>query len=184
MARSLGAATITALASDSFNLATLIKLDFPSPLRFTDWDRDLAALSVTWTSSSHLLEVADVSESADLKVGSLNITLSGVEQSYISVFLNNDYIDVPVDIYRAVIDSSDAVVGTPILVYSGLITNFTIEDTETESRVTVETASHWKDFEKKNGRQTNHNTQQLYFSGDEGFEYAASTIKDLKWGRK
>jgi len=50
--------------------------------------------------------------------------------------------------------------------------------------LTVEIASHWKDFEKENGRRTNHNTQQLYFDGDLGFEFAAKTIKDLKWGRE
>jgi hypothetical protein len=98
--------------------------------------------------------------------------------------LGDDYIDVPAKIYRAVIDSSDDVVGAPILIFDGLIVGYSIDDTEDESKLTVEIASHWKDFEKENGRRTNHNTQQLYFDGDLGFEFAAKTIKDLKWGRK
>ena len=44
-------------------------------------------------------------------------------------------------------------------------------------------ASHWADFEKKAGRFSNNNSQQYFFSGDVGFEYAANTVKDLKWGR-
>jgi len=75
-------------------------------------------------------------------------------------------------------------VGAPILIFDGILTGYAIEDTEEESKVTVQMASHWKDFEKENGRRTNHNSQQLYFAGDEGFEFAPKSIKDLKWGRK
>ena len=45
MTRTVDAATITALQSDSFNFATLIKIDFSTVLRITDWDRDITALS-------------------------------------------------------------------------------------------------------------------------------------------
>jgi hypothetical protein len=184
MTRTIDAATITAIGEDNFNLATLIQFDFDSVIRLTDWDRNLSALSTNWVSSPHFMGVSDVSETSDLRVNSLSITLSGVEQTYIAIFLGDDYIDVPAKIYRAVIDSSDDVVGAPILIFDGLIVGYSIDDTEDESKLTVEIASHWKDFEKENGRRTNHNTQQLYFNGDLGFEFAAKTIKDLKWGRK
>jgi hypothetical protein len=87
-------------------------------------------------------------------------------------------------VYRVILDGTDAVVGDPILIFDGILTGYSIEDTEEESKVTVQMASHWKDFEKENGRRTNHNSQQLYFAGDEGFEFAPKSIKDLKWGRK
>ena len=64
------------------------------------------------------------------------------------------------------------------------MTGYSIEDSEDSSDVTVSAASHWKDFEKENGRRTNDNSQKIYFPSDEGFEFAAKTIKDLKWGRK
>jgi hypothetical protein len=184
MTRLIDSATIAELAKDDFNLATLIRFDFSSVLYLTDWDRDISALSATWNSSPHFLGVGDVKETSDLRVNTVDITLSGVEQSYVSLFLSQNYIDVPARIYRAVLDDNDIVIGSPILVFNGVITNYDIQDSKSESTVTVQIASHWKDFEKENGRKTNDNSQKIYFPNDEGFEFAAKTIKDLKWGRK
>tara|TARA_R110000822_G_scaffold59380_4_gene148243 strand:- start:860 stop:1414 length:555 start_codon:yes stop_codon:yes gene_type:complete len=184
MTRLIDSATIAELAKDDFNLATLIRFDFSSVLYLTDWDRDISALSATWNSSPHFLGVGDVKETSDLRVNTVDITLSGVEQSYVSLFLSQNYIDVPSRIYRAVLDDNDVVIGSPILVFNGVITNYDIQDSKSESTVTVQIASHWKDFEKENGRKTNDNSQKIYFPNDEGFEFAAKTIKDLKWGRK
>ena len=138
MTRLINSATLAALESDSFNIATLVQIDFSSTIRITDWARSVTALSSTWYSSANFIGVGD----------------------------------------------ADAVVGDPILIFDGILTGYSIEDTEEESKVTVQMASHWKDFEKENGRRTNHNSQQLYFAGDEGFEFAPKSIKDLKWGRK
>ena len=184
MTRLIDSATIAELAKDDFNLATLIRFDFSSVLYLTDWDRGISALSATWNSSPHFLGVGDVKETSDLRVNTVDITLSGVEQSYVSLFLSQNYIDVPARIYRAVLDDNDVVIGSPILVFNGVITSYDIQDSKSDSTVTVQIASHWKDFEKENGRKTNDNSQKIYFPNDEGFEFAAKTIKDLKWGRK
>jgi hypothetical protein len=184
MTRLIDSATIAELAKDDFNLATLIRFDFSSVLYLTDWDRDISALSATWNSSPHFLGVGDVKETSDLRVNTVDITLSGVEQSYVSLFLSQNYIDVPARIYRAVLDDNDVVIGSPILVFNGVITSYDIQDSKSDSTVTVQIASHWKDFEKENGRKTNDNSQKIHFPNDEGFEFAAKTIKDLKWGRK
>ena len=184
MTRLINSATLAALESDSFNIATLVQIDFSSTIRITDWARSVTALSNTWNSSANFIGVGDVTESQELRVNDLTLTLSGVDQTYVAIFLANNYIDVPINVYRVILDNADAVVGAPILIFDGILTGYAIEDTEEESKVTVQMASHWKDFEKENGRRTNHNSQQLYFAGDEGFEFAPKSIKDLKWGRK
>ena len=83
MSRTIDTATIAALASDSFNFATLIKFEFDTPIYLTDWYQDVSALSATWASSSHFLGVSNSTESSDLRVNGLSVTLSGVEHSYI-----------------------------------------------------------------------------------------------------
>jgi len=184
MTRIINSATLSALESDNFNIATLVQINFSSVIRITDWGRSVTALSNTWASSANFIGVGDVTESQELRVNDLSLTLSGVDQTYVAIFLSNNYIDVPINIYRAILNDSDAVIGAPILIFDGIMTGYAIEDTENESKVTVDMASHWKDFEKENGRRTNHNSQQLYFAGDKGFEFAPKSIKDLKWGRK
>jgi len=184
MTRSINAQTLSAISGDNFNLATLIHFDFSTDVRITDWARNITAIGNTWTSSGNFLDIDAVTETGELQVNNLNITLSAVEQTYVSIFLAQNYLDIPCNIYRVVLDNTDSVIGAPINIFTGLITGYSIEDSGESSSITVALASHWKDFEKENGRRTNHNSQQLHFAGDEGFEFAAKTIKDLKWGRK
>jgi len=184
MTRGINSTTKTALATGGFNLCTLLQIDFSSVVRLTDADRNISALSNTWTSSGHLLSIGPVTESTELKVNSMRIELSGAEQTYLAIFLGGEYIDKWVTVYRAVLDASDAVVGAPLMYFKGLIAGFEFAETTESSVITVDVASHWKDFEQINGRKTNHNSQQVYFPGDLGLEYGARIIKDIKWGRK
>ena len=100
------------------------------------------------------------------------------------MFLAGDYIGVRARVWKAVMDNTDTIIGSPILIFDGRINGYAIGDTEDESTVQVDVSSHWKDFELTNGRKTNSNTQQLYFSGDKGFDFAPETAKDLKWGKQ
>ena len=183
MSREIDSATIAALNSDNLNLANLVQMDFSTPIKLTDWARDVVALSTTFDSSSDLLQIDQFNESSELQVNSSTLTFSGVSQTFVALFLTNDYIDVRTRIWKAVLDNSDVVIGSPILVFDGRITSYSILDSENSSSVEVEIASHWKDFDLQKGRKTNHNTQQLYFPGDRGFEYASDTNKDIKWGK-
>lgn len=185
MSRSINATTKTALATDGFRLATLVRIDFSTIVYLTDYGNDLVIPSLgTFSSSAHLLEISSVTESGALKVNNLNIQLSGVEQSYISIFLQQNYMDRRARIWRAVIDASNEVVGSPFLYFDGRIVGFDIEDDKKDSVIDIEIASHWRDFEKIVNRKTNHNSQQIHFAGDMGFEFASKMVKDLRWGRK
>ena len=183
MPRNINSTTIAALQSDAFNLASLVQIDFPVPIQITDWGRSISALSTTFVSSAHLLEVGQSAENSEPSVNSMNIVLSGVEQTYVAIFLNDNYIDVRARIWRAVLDSADAIVGAPFIVFDGRITGFAIDDSDESSTVTVEIATHWKDFELSKGRSTNRNSQQYYFPGDKGMDFAGVTVKNLKWGK-
>ena len=184
MSRGINATTKNSLALDGFSLCTLVQMDFPSPVRLTDLGRNITAFSNTFTASSHMLGIGEVSESTEVRVNSMSLELSGVEQTYVSLFLGTDYIDVWVSVWRAVLNSSGTIVGDPFLYFKGVISGYEIKETRETTTISVEVASHWKDFEKLNGRKSNHNSQQLHFAGDLGLEYGARIIKDIKWGRK
>jgi hypothetical protein len=183
MTRAIDSATIAALQSDSFNMANLIQLDFSTVVRITDWNRNISALSSTFLSSPHLTDIGQSAESSDPRINSLLITLSGVEQTFVALFLSNNYIDVRARIWKAVLGSDDSIVGDPFLIFDGRITGYAIDDTESTSDISIEVSSHWKDFELRKGRRTNRNSQQYYFAGDLGMDYAGVIVKDLKWGK-
>jgi hypothetical protein len=184
MSRVTNSATITALASDSIRLATLIKLNFPTPVYITDYGQDVTYSTITYQASSYILEVGDASESGDIRVNSMDLTLSSVGQTYVSLFLQSDYVNKQVLVQRVCLDDNDNVIGEPITYFDGRIVAFDIEDSGTDSKITIELASHWQDFDKIQNRKTNNKSQQFWFPDDKGFEYAASVITNLKWGRK
>lgn len=176
-------ATINALASDSLRLATLIKLDFPTPRYLTDYGQNISYGGNNYQASSHILSIGDAQETGGVKVNSMDITFSAVEQTFVSLFLTSNHINVRVLIERAVLDDNDDVIGDPIAFFDGRIVSFDIEDSGNDSEIIVEIASHWQDFDKVQNRKTNSKSQNFWFPDDKGFEYAASTITNLKWGR-
>lgn len=182
MTRSIHADTIEALQSDSLILATLVQLDFDTPIKITDFGRNLSALSSTFLSSPHFIDSGAATETSELRINSLTLTLSAVAQEYVAAFLNNPYIDVRARFWRAVLDDSDAVIGEPILIFDGRISGYSIEDADTDSTISIEISSHWKDFDLTKGRRTNNNSQQIHFPSDKGFQFAPETVKNIKWG--
>lgn len=183
MSRTIDAAVITELAKDGFRLCHFIYFDISSGVYLTDYAHDIAYSGDTYLASDGLMGISSPQETQELRVGQTNITLSGVNQTFTALFLTQNWINREATISRAVISDSGSVIGSPIVVFSGQITQFQVDEGRGSSEVTVAMASHWADFEKKAGRFTNNNSQQYLFSGDVGFEYAANTVKDLKWGR-
>lgn len=182
MPRTVSSAMLTALESDSFEMAHLVYLGVGSGLYSTDYNHQITYSNNTYEASEYLLDVGQPSESQDLRVNSLQLTYSSVGSSYLGAFLNNDWINRQATIARAVL-SNGSIVGTPITIFDGKISSFAISENKTESDLTVTIASHWADFQKQAGRKTNSNSQQFFFSGDLGFQYASSLVRDLKWGR-
>lgn len=192
MARFSSTALTNAFDSDSYSFATLLSLGSQSSLvQITDNDKDVVYdSSTTYITSNLLVSIGDVQEVQGIAVGGIDLTFSGVNQTMVSYFLNNDYVGLPVDIKRAVLSAAGTHLAS-FTYFKGQVSNFSIEDSGDTSEVKVECTSHWADFEKINGRRTNHNSQQMtkhytdgtYFSGDDGFEFAAKTIKQIRWGK-
>lgn len=183
MSRTIHADVITEIAKDSFSQVALIYLAFDTAIYITNAFHDIVYDGNTYLAGGHLLKSGAIQESSDVRVGTLNITLSGVDQSYISILLNQSTTNRQIKVYRAFLDSSQAIIGDPLLTFDGRVSDFKIKDARDSSTITLSSSSHWADFEKKAGRRTNNNSQQMFFDGDLGFEYAANITKDIKWGR-
>lgn len=184
MARSIDASVITELAKDDFNWVSLLYLGFSSPIYLTDAGRDVDSGGQTYTSSANMLSIGRVQEHADMRVGNLPIELSAADQTYVSLFLSNDYIDVRVQYYKALLDDSWALIGSAVQVFDGRISGFKIDEKGSSSKITIDCASHWANFEAINGRKTNDSSQKIHFSTDEGMAFASHNVRDIRWGRK
>ena len=188
MARTLTTALKNELLTNEIRPVHLLSIGFSTPINITDNSFNLTSSvsgsSTTYTASPFLVATPTFTEETDLTKTSLNITLSGADTTFISTVLNENIVNDTVDIFRGLLGSNNALIADPILLYSGNIDTFQINESETESNVTLTVVSHWADFDKKSGRQTNNNSQQRFFSTDVGMDFSSQTVLDLKWGRR
>lgn len=191
MTRGVASATATELATKNFNIVNLLEFqgiggtdthltDAPVDISYND-----GGGADTYLSTRGMLGVSDITEENEIKIETVDISLSGVSTENVKLFLDYDYIDRRVLIRRAVIDDNYAIIGTPILVFDGRLDQPRLqEDFDSGSAILSVTAtSHWMDFEAAEGRHTNDTEQQILFSGDNFFANASDTQKDVKWGR-
>lgn len=185
MPRTVNASLLTELAKDNFTFVHLIELSIGSGLWLTDCAHDVIYGGTTYTASDQLLEIGSPTETQDLRVNTvtLEFSTSDANSSYLSIFLSNNWVNRSAVIKKACIVNG-SVVGAPLTIFDGQISKWQAAERSGRSAIRVAIASHWADFEKVNGRLTNSSSQQLHFAGDLGFEYAASTVRDIKWGRE
>ena len=183
MSRGLSSTWTNALNDNQFRLATLIRIQLSTELRLTDYGSTISYGSLSYENSADVIDIGDVTETGALKVNEMNITLVGADRTYIAAFLNNNYINERLLIYRALMTSGGAV-SDAFTFFDGRITSFNISDSNENSEIAISAASHWVDFDKVRCRRTNLKSQQSFFYADVGLEYAHVVTKDLRWGRK
>ncbi len=187
MARGLSSSVKTELATGNIDPVLLIEIGFGTPIYLTNASFDLTSsvsgTSRTYQSNGHLRGISGVSETNKPTKNSLSLSLSGVDQTYISIALSENIINDDVYIYRGYLDSNNALISDPFLLFYGTIDEYKIIDTTTTSNIVLTVTSHWGNFSKTSGRTTTDNSQQRFFSSDKGMEFAALTVRDIKWGR-
>jgi len=188
MTRSLTTAIKNELATNDIRPIHLITIGFATPINITDCSFPLTSSvsgsSVTYSSSDFILGVSNHTEETDITKSSVNINLSGADQTFISVVLNENVINDSVTIFRGLLADDNTIVDDPFLLYKGSIENFEIQEKDTTSTLSFSIVSHWADFDKKNGRKTNNTSQQRFFSTDVGMDFSSETAQDIKWGRE
>ena len=187
MARGLTSAVKTELATGIIEPVLLIELGFGTPVYLTNASFDITSSvsgsSRTYLSNGHLKNISAVSETNKPTKNSLIISLSGVDQTYVSIALNENIINDDVYIYRGFLDGNLALISNPFLLFYGTINDYKITDNTTTAKIVLTVTSHWGNFSKTSGRTTTDNSQQRFFSGDKGMEFSALTVRDIKWGR-
>jgi len=140
--------------------------------------------SNTYNPTGHFLSFSDITESNQLSIESITITLSGVEQTYSNILLSEDYLDREVKIFKAFLNSSNALVTDPLQIFAGRINDALIseDNNSNTAAISVTCSSQFVNFEKTNGRYTNLESQQTFFSDDTGLRYASVILKDITWG--
>jgi hypothetical protein len=134
-----------------------------------------------------------LTEDFDVKVGKFSVYLSGISNGYVNKMINYEIEGKRVVIYKAFLGfgpngtSPLDLVAPPILMFDGVIYNFSVQETERSCQISIDCSSLFADFERSNGRKTN-NWSNWLFQGarsDSCFEKAGWVGQtEFKWGRK
>jgi hypothetical protein len=187
MARGFNSTSVTESEKSFNSIATLVEVlvDPSDPAYLTDFARNISHDSKTWLSAQGLLSVSSITENANNGIEQCSITLSGVPDTFVKLFLDYAYIDRSIKVHKVFLDNDGAIVGNSVLFFDGRVDRPIIKhDFENEiATVSLTLSSHWTDFNRRNGRYTNDASQQDHFSGDDCFQYAIDYEKEITWGQ-
>lgn len=124
-----------------------------------------------------LLNVSSLVNEIKASQSEVSITLSGIGNNYISMVLDTPIKGSTVEIRRAFFDTAGtllSIAGNPVLEFSGVVNNFTLEEGWTDdttqtvtSSISMSCSSILSILSKKiTGRRTNHADQDYWFTGD------------------
>ena len=187
MPRGLTSAVKTELATGNIEPVLLIEVGFSTPIYLTNASFDITSsvsgTSRTYLSNGHFRGITGVNETNAPTKNSLTLSLSAVDQTYVSFALTENIINNNVYIYRGYLDINLSLISDPFLFFYGTIDEFKLSDNTSTANLLLVVSSHWGNFSKTSGRTTTNNSQQRFFPNDLGMNFSALTVRDIKWGR-
>ena len=184
MSRGLHSDITTELAKGSFTMAHLVSITLgtvasPNVYYYTDANNDLTESSNTYLANGFLLAMDPVTESSGMTLGTLNLTISAVDQTILSDVLRNGYIHKAVVIKKAFLNSVNQLISSNAVftIYDGNIEGMVIKDSRS-SVIQFSVANQWASFERIAGRITTPDSQAQFYADDVGFDFMAVSNKE------
>lgn len=142
----------------------------------------------TYLAQGNFLGFSNINESFETKIGKFSLQLSGVGSDYVSIFRASDTAGKRVVAYKVFLKYEDlSIVGTPLMMFDGIIYNVSISEARRTCSIQVDCSSLFADFERTAGRTTNNSSNWLFQGGnthDLGLSKAGWVgTSEYKWGR-
>lgn len=181
------------LSNASLRIIDLITIDLPAgTLRYTNFEGDItitsddgSTLETYKTGQGYLahseIKITSSNSNAELQLFFDSVALDSTADSLGVEFANGNFAGAPVTIKKGLI--KDPISTSKYwTIYNGIVDNFSINLTDTDSRMTVTVGNPFANFDKKSVfGYTNSNSQQKVFPTDQGFQYAQRKVSNLKW---
>ena len=136
---------MTALDSPSIRHAEFIRLTMPSNVyTFCNAAAPITVNGTTFTNLGSLLSISEIKRDIKANSSDLNISLTGVDGTNVSIVLSSDIKGSRIEIWRGFLDSDNQIITTPTQQffkrYQGIVSNYSItEDWNEQLRSRVAT---------------------------------------------
>jgi hypothetical protein len=173
----------------TFSAAQLVELSqytvrpfFACEIQFTDqmlriWTGlgtialDMGAGAHDYLGIGDLGTISSISETLAPQANGVQMSLSGIPSNRIIEALSYCRQGMPVTLYLGFLSNTNAVIGTPLLIYAGMMDEVSIDEGADTSTITIKLECHLIDQNRTKIRRYTDNDQQLTAPGDHGFEY-------------
>lgn len=191
MARTLSSNIQTQIQSEGIRIAHLLKLEdlgaSNTNLLVTNHVKNLSYNSESYEAGGNFLDIEAAEETGDLSYQSINVGLNNVTTTVRDLFKEEDYMNNAATIYLVFLDSNESIIDT-YEYFKGTITSASLSVSKGAFKLSVELASHWKNWDIKKGRKFTQPSQNEFLdrnslSADVGLEFAHETNKDVRWNR-
>lgn len=180
--RNMDSATQTEVAKHSITGFELLEIELDdATYRFTNGPWEASYNGNTYLALGNFLGFSEIQENTQMQIAEVTVTLTGLRQEDFGYFVNTNFIDRPVRIYRQLWnEQAGGVVGT-FKLFEGRFSNAACEDDGEILTVGGKAANSFVDFERRSGRSTNDDEHQFYYPGDKFFEFSKEVLKEIKW---
>ena len=163
-----------------------LALDVPSNvLRLTNAPFDVTFPDGrVFTGAGDLGAISASQEPGDLQPSGMEMALSGLPVSLVSIAIGTDYAGRPCNVYHAQFDANGAIVEDPWLIFGGLIDQIGVNLNQTAT-INLTAESYLRNWERPAGLRWNHQTQLAAYPDDFGLEFLQETAdKEVWWPAK
>ena len=181
--RSLSNDMTTQVSASQLSPIILASLAFQTPLNLWSGYGTITYSGTGYLGIGTLGTISPVEETTDLAARGISMQLSGVPTALIAVALTENYQGKACSIMFGALDSSGALVSTPITIFSGRMDVMSINDDGQNATIGMTAENKLVDFRRpREVRYTDEEQKNLY-SGDKGLEFVNSIQeKEIYWG--
>tara|TARA_R110000772_G_scaffold32978_6_gene80448 strand:+ start:114 stop:764 length:651 start_codon:yes stop_codon:yes gene_type:complete len=191
MSRVLSAEMQAVAVADIVRPIYLVDLEFSSPtvpngsVFLWSGTGNLTFDSNVYLGVGSLLNIGSIQETSDLTANGAVVTLSGIQQSLLSIARDEPYQGRPLTIRLGAFDGAGGLVVSPVIMFSGFMDVMTISDSGDTSTISVSAENKLIAFQRTAVRRYTAEDQKIDHPTDKGFEFVAKIQeKEIVWGRK
>lgn len=185
MSRGLHADTKTAISNQVIRPVLFVKAEFDSgDIRLWSGYGPYTFNSESYQGAGELLAISEISETSSISAEGVQVSLSGVDSSILSLAMTEDYVGRPLTIYLGFFDEDESLVNTAFTLFQGYIDAMPISDDGSTCTISCSVESRLRDLFRSKLKLFSDGDQRAIDSEDAAMEYIATLQdKEITWGR-
>ena len=172
MSRDLPAALATEVAKSMLRPFFMVEALFDSgTVRLWSGIGNITVFGQTWTGAGNVLGFSSYEETSNLQAQGINISLSGISTSLISLALAEPYQGRECRIYLGAFDQNWALVSDPYQIFAGIMDVIEVSEGGDTCTLTLQCESKLVQLTRTKERRYTSESQKADYPGDKGFDF-------------